>query len=181
MMGMPISWIIISALIAGVGGYITYLKWRRSRAEARVAAVTQERDNAIVEQATIQTAQDAEHAYQQAHDDVIHSSREENQGDESRPASSMLDKLNSTAPLLLLCLVLVGCASSPPRVVVSNPAAKVIIPAPTPLEHYEFQERQGYYCLDQNNAAAWLSNHKKRTARIKGLESMLKALGAKDE
>jgi len=160
------------ALVACIGGYITYLKWQRSRAEARASAAAQERDNAIVELATTQTAQDAEHAYQQAHDDVMH-----HDSDKSSSAS-MLDKLNSTSPLLLMFVLLLGGCATSARVITSNPANQVIIPASGPLAHYEFQIKQGDYCLDHNNAAIFLNDFNKRTARIKGLEAALRELGA---
>lgn len=79
--------------------------------------------------------------------------------------------------MLLLCLVLVGCAS-PATLVASNPAAQVVIPAADSLEPVTFFVRDGNYCLDDAAAAALGRNVKKLKARTAGLEAALRSLGA---
>ncbi|EAU53543.1 hypothetical protein [Mariprofundus ferrooxydans] len=187
MFGLPLSWIIAGAGIAALAGYIGLLKLKAKLANKRAVIATQERDNARVEQRTTQTAQDAEHAYQAAHDTALQDTTPKREqkadkdvgsgGSGGPDQSATANKLNSLFPVLLLCLVLVGCAS-PATLVASNPAAQVVIPAADSLEPVTFFVRDGNYCLDDAAAAALGRNVKKLKARTAGLEAALRSLGA---
>jgi len=170
MINIPASWLLIGGLMLAVVSYILYVQWQRKRAEKKAAQAIAQRDNARVEQHATAIAQDAEHAYQQASDEVLHQAK-------SSKTKSMLDKLNNLSPLLL-CLLIVGCASEP-KIVEINPVKQVVLPSMQPLESWRFIGIDGgYYCLDNNNADAFYRNYQKRSAHIKGLEAMLFKLGA---
>lgn len=167
-MTLPLSWIIGGGLVAAIAAYIAYLKWQRSRAEHKAKEALQQRDNAVIEQHATQTAQDAEHAYQEAHDEVMHK-------DES--TQSRLERLNNIAPMLLFLVMIAGCAPVTKNIEV-NPAEQMVIGAIDPLESYPWIEVGDLFCLDSNGADALLANHKKRTAHTSGLEAALRKLGA---
>lgn len=178
MMGIPISWVLGLVTIGSIASYILYLKWQRDRAERKAKQAIQERNNAVVEQHATETALDAQDAYQQAYDKASSEERrDESQRDEARP-KSLLQKMNNLSPLLL-CLLMMGCSSTP-KVIEVNPAEKVVIPSAAHLEHWQFTESQpGAYCMDTRNAEMLYRNLTKRKARTAGLEAMLLKLGAK--
>ena len=172
MYGVPLSWVIALAAIGAVVSYIFYLKWQRGIAERKADKAVVQRDNAVVEQHATETALDAQQAYQEAHDAELTK-------DKGRPAKSTLEKLNGLSPLLL-CLLMLGCASEPKSIEV-NPASKLVLPSMAPLESWRFVGMDnGFYCLDQANADAFIRNQHKRRAHTKGLEAMLLKLGVKE-
>jgi len=173
---IPASWVIIIALIGTVASYILYVQWQRARAERKAAEAIQQRDNAVVEQQSTATAQAAEHAYQQAHDEAM-GADEYNEKPEAARAS-LLSRLNNIAPLLL-CLMLASACTPIVKTIEVNPAERVVIPASDPLDTVLFQKVGELHCLANNDAEALINNFKKKNARIKGLEAALSELGAK--
>jgi len=198
MFGLPLSWILIAAGIAALAAYIGILKLKAARAEKRAAAAAQERDNARIMQHTTKQAQDAEHAYQDASAAVLNTTESKKGGagqgerepaadspsSASGPDQGHLDRLkqvNKMFPAMLLVLLLSACATVPPAVVASNPAAQVVIPAApanVPVHFFEVTGESGAaYCLDDDNAAALHQNILQLKARIAGLEAALRSLG----
>ncbi|MDQ7003241.1 MAG: hypothetical protein Q9N02_11265 [Ghiorsea sp.] len=170
MMGLPLSWTIALAALGAVVSYVVYLKWQRGIAERKAEKAVAQRDNARVKQHVTQAAQEVEHAYQQAHDDII----SKPQADKPK---SLLERLNNTLPIALLLLMFAGCTPQIKTVYV-NPAKEVVIPADAPLEHYAFVQLGDMYCMDTPNSEAFLRNIIKIKARIAGLEAVLRELGA---